>query len=546
MASSTEYRHNRRENADIQQQDDSITVNSVDRATNDSVKETPLPWDMLLVLLAVRLSEPINATLILPFAYQMVADFNVAKSPKDIAFYASLLFASFSVCQTLTVMYWARLSDRIGRRPVLVVGLVGYLVSFLLFGVSRSFTWALVARCINGLLAGNVAVIKSVMAEISDDTNRPRMMALIPLMWNVGSVAGAAVGGIFADPVHQYPNLFGSSKIFRTFPYLLPCLIGCSVTVFGLTMAVFKLKETLVKEPALIEHVSSSATRQSSPSSPSLATETTHLIQEDTRKPVELKQPHQRTVGELLTPTVIRTMATNTVMGLGIAMSEQAYPIFAASDPVDGGLGFASRGIGFSLAIAGVTVLYLQLVTYPRLEHKYGALSCYRTGQKFLIPAYLAMPFLSLLAAGANKAVVGYANEAEPLPWASLRECILWLLLVLVMLAKTTGAVLAFTSVNLLTANLAPSRAELGFMNGLQQVALCGTRVVGPIVAGGAFSWSIKHSLPYPFNSHLVWVLCAVMTAISLQMSSKIPESVNTFLAGQSSRDIDDNAETEA
>ncbi|KAJ2799908.1 hypothetical protein H4R20_004256 [Coemansia guatemalensis] len=494
---------------------------------------------MLLVLLAVRLSEPINATLILPFVYQMVADFNVAKSPKDIAFYASLLFASFSICQTLTVMYWARLSDRIGRRPVLMVGLVGYLVSFLLFGVARSFTWALVARCINGLLAGNVAVIKSVMAEIADDTNRPRMMALIPLMWNVGSVAGAAVGGIFADPVHQYPNLFGNSQIFRTFPYLLPCLIGCSVTVFGLVMAIFKLKETLVKEPALIRPVSSSATRQSSSPSPSpLATETTHLIQDDTHPPVELKQPQQRTVRELLTPTVIRTMSTNAVMSLGIAMSEQAYPIFAASDPVDGGLGFASRGVGFSLAIAGVAVLYLQLVTYPRLEHKYGALSCYRTGQKFLIPAYLAMPFLSLLAAGANKAIVGQANEMEILHWTplSLQECALWLLLVLVMLLRTTGTVLAFTSVNLLTANLAPTRAELGFMNGLQQVALCSTRVVGPIVAGATFSWSIKHSLPYPFNSHLVWVLCAVLTAVSLQMSFKIPESVNTFLAGQNNR----------
>ncbi|KAJ2806892.1 hypothetical protein H4R20_001512 [Coemansia guatemalensis] len=406
--------------------------------------------------------------------------------------------------------------------------------------MARSFTWALVARCINGLLAGNVAVIKSVMAEIADDTNRARMMALIPLMWNVGSVAGAAVGGIFADPVHQYPNLFGNSKIFRTFPYLLPCLIGCSVTVFGLVMAVFKLKETLVKEPAPIRPVSPEVTRQSSSSSPSpLATETTHLIQDDTHESVGLQQSQQRTVRELLTPTVIRTMIANAVMSLGMAMSEQAYPIFAASDPVDGGLGFASRGVGFSLAIAGVAVLYLQLVTYPRLEHKYGALSCYRTGQKLLIPAYLALPFLSLLAAEANKFNIGYTDGMKTIPWISLslKECALWLLLVFLTLLRTTGTVLAFTSVNLLIANLAPTRAELGFMNGLQQVALCGTHVVGPIVAGATFSWSIKHSLPYPFNSHLVWVLCAALTAVSLQMSFKIPESVNTFLAGQNNRD---------
>ncbi|PIA12866.1 MFS general substrate transporter [Coemansia reversa NRRL 1564] len=530
-------RQNRRESEDSQQQDDYAADTSTDIVSDSPVKETPLPWDMLLVLLPVRLSEPVNATLILPFVYQMVADFNVAKSTKDIAFYAGILFASFSICQTFTVMYWGRLSDRIGRRPVMVVGLVGYLVSFLLFGVAKSFTWAFVARSINGLLAGNVAVMKSIMAEISDDTNRPRMMALIPLTWNVGSVAGAAVGGIFADPVHQYPGLFGNSKIFRIFPYLLPCLIGCSVTVFGLVMAIFKLKETLVKEPTLDKIASPGVTQQSS----SIATESTHLIQEDTYTSVEPNKSQQRTVRELLTPVVIRTMATNAVVCLGISMAEQVYPIFAASDPVDGGLGFASRSIGISLAIAGVAVLYLQLVTYPRLERKYGALNCYRTGQKFLIPAYLAMPFLSFLATNADKTIVGHDNEIEALSWFSLplQESALWILLVVVMLLRTTGTVLAFTSINILTVNLAPTKADLGFMNGLQQVALCVTRVAGPIAAGSVFSWSIKHTFPYPFNSHFVWVLCAALTVMSLQMTSKIPESVNTFLPGQ------DNSTTE-
>ncbi|KAJ2067306.1 hypothetical protein GGI16_009668, partial [Coemansia sp. S142-1] len=156
----------------------------------------------------------------------MIEGFNIAESPKDIAFYASLLFTSFAIAQTLTIMYWSRLSDRIGRRPVLLMGLSGNLVSFLLFSVSTSFYMALGARSLNGLLAGNVAVIKSVLAEISDDTNRARMMALLPLVWNVGSVTGSAIGGIFADPARMFPGVFGGIKIFIMFPYLLPCLIG--------------------------------------------------------------------------------------------------------------------------------------------------------------------------------------------------------------------------------------------------------------------------------------------------------------------------------
>ncbi|KAJ2500408.1 hypothetical protein GGH96_002736 [Coemansia sp. RSA 1972] len=503
---------------------DEPVVSTGNSGRRDDVKETPLPWNKLSVLLAVRLSEPVNATLILPF---MVADFNVAKSPKDIAFYASLLAAAFPVCQMMTIMYWSRLSDRIGRRPVLMVGLFGYLVSFLMFGVCRSFYWALFARCINGLLAGNVAVIKSVFAEISDDTNRPRMMALLPLMWNVGSIGGAAIGGIFADPTRQYPRIFGHMEIFRVFPYLLPCLIGCSITVFGLVMGIFKMEETLVREPA-----SRTMDTRMSPISPSSSTST--LATESTQLLTESAQPKQRSMRELLTPTVVRVMATNVVMGLGVAMSDQAYPIFAASDLSDGGLGFAARGIGFSLAVSGVAVIYLQLVAYPKLERKYGALDCYQRGQKLLIPVYLAIPFLSLLTSRLEESID--ASTLAPSSHA-LGEYTLWLLLVLLLLARTTGTVLAFTSINLLAVNLAPSKSDLGFMNGAQQLAMTTTRIAGPIMAGVIWTWSIKHSLPYPLNSHMVWVLCAALTALSLRMSHKIPKSVNTFAAGNTKRD---------
>ncbi|KAJ2279549.1 hypothetical protein EV176_001454 [Coemansia sp. RSA 451] len=205
----------------------------------------------------------------LRFANQQVEGFDIVKSPEDVPFYAGLLLMSYSLCQAIPSMYWGVLSDRIGRRPALLIGLAGDLATFVLFGLSKSFTWAIVTRSLNGMFAGNSAVVKSVVAEISDDTNRPRMMALLPLMWNLGSVGGAAIGGIFADPTHQYPRIFGHMEIFRMFPYLLPCLIGCSITVFGLVMGIFKMEETLVREPA-----SRTMDIRMSPTSPSSSTST--------------------------------------------------------------------------------------------------------------------------------------------------------------------------------------------------------------------------------------------------------------------------------
>ncbi|KAJ2689808.1 hypothetical protein H4R19_006471, partial [Coemansia spiralis] len=112
----------------------------------EQVGDTPLPWAQLIVLLAVRLSEPVNFSLIQPFVFQMVEGFDVVKSPQDVSVYSAVLFMSFSICQALTSMYWGSLSDRIGRRPTLLLCTTGNLVTFVLFGLSKSFTWALVTR----------------------------------------------------------------------------------------------------------------------------------------------------------------------------------------------------------------------------------------------------------------------------------------------------------------------------------------------------------------------------------------------------------------
>ena len=85
------------------------------------------------------------------------------------------------------MLQWGRASDRIGRKPVLLGGLLGLTLSMIGFGLSRQF-WALVlARCAVGALNGNIGVIKSMMAEITDPTNRARGFSFLPMTWAVGS-----------------------------------------------------------------------------------------------------------------------------------------------------------------------------------------------------------------------------------------------------------------------------------------------------------------------------------------------------------------------
>ena len=88
------------------------------------------------------------------------------------------------------MLQWGRASDRIGRKPVLLGGLLGLTLSMVGFGLARDY-WALVlARCAEGALNGNIGVIKSIMGELTDETNVARAFAWQPLPWSTGATIG--------------------------------------------------------------------------------------------------------------------------------------------------------------------------------------------------------------------------------------------------------------------------------------------------------------------------------------------------------------------
>ena len=93
----------------------------------------------------------------------------------------------FFLSQTFSILQWGRLSDRIGRKPVLLAGTFGLALSLLCFGLSQSFPAFVVSRSLAGLLNGNIGVLKSMMGEITDDTNVAQGFAFLPVIWSTGS-----------------------------------------------------------------------------------------------------------------------------------------------------------------------------------------------------------------------------------------------------------------------------------------------------------------------------------------------------------------------
>ena len=91
---------------------------------------------------------------IFPYSYYMILSFKITADDRQIAIYAGMVTSAFAFAEFSTGIVWGKLSDRVGRKPVLLSGLAGTLLSMLVFGFAPSLPVALVGRALGGLLNG--------------------------------------------------------------------------------------------------------------------------------------------------------------------------------------------------------------------------------------------------------------------------------------------------------------------------------------------------------------------------------------------------------
>jgi MFS transporter, DHA1 family, tetracycline resistance protein len=121
-----------------------------------------------------------------------------AASPQQV----TLLLATFSLCQLFTAPLWGRLSDRVGRRPVLMASMLASALAYLWFGAASALWMLFAARALAGACAGNIAAAQAYIADITMPENRAKGMGLIGAAFGLGFIIGPALGGFLAgnDP----------------------------------------------------------------------------------------------------------------------------------------------------------------------------------------------------------------------------------------------------------------------------------------------------------------------------------------------------------
>lgn len=122
-----------------------------------------------------------------------------------------LLVAMHPAMQFLFGPIWGRLSDRIGRRPILLLGLVGSGLSYLLFGLATNLTWLFASRIMQGIAGANIPVAQAYIADSTDLENRTRGMGLVGAAFGLGFIAGPAIGGVLVNFGYAAPGFFAAA-----------------------------------------------------------------------------------------------------------------------------------------------------------------------------------------------------------------------------------------------------------------------------------------------------------------------------------------------
>ena len=111
------------------------------------------------------------------------------------ALQTGLLLSAYSLMQFLFSPFWGRLSDRLGRRPILLFCLVGEGLSYLLFAWARSLEWLFAARVLAGFFGASLSTASAYISDITPKHERSKGMALIGAAFGLGFVVGPALGG---------------------------------------------------------------------------------------------------------------------------------------------------------------------------------------------------------------------------------------------------------------------------------------------------------------------------------------------------------------
>tara|TARA_Y100000766_G_scaffold284652_1_gene304065 strand:+ start:36319 stop:37683 length:1365 start_codon:yes stop_codon:yes gene_type:complete len=436
-----------------------VTRTSIDRSTGKGA---------LVVLFLVTMIDMIGFGIVIPFLTYLVEDLTPESQVANIGLWVGLLMTSYSVAQFLFAPLWGSLSDRIGRRPVLMIGLVGNTVFFTLFGLANTLVIAFVARFMAGVFNGNLAVARAYIGDVSSPQELATRMGLIGAAFGLGFTFGPFIGGELSNPAERWDFFRGT--LFETHPYLLPCFVASLLSLFSLAVAYRSLPESLPVGQRTIS--------EPQPWTSSMA----HMM--------------KNSVSMLKSQNISLIIWVSMLFTFGFTIMHAVFILYTEMDPVNGGLAFSEADNGRIFAMIGISGIFTQAVLIGPLSRRFGSrrllsVACVLTGIGLVLVPY---------------------TQAENA----------WIQILLVAFLISVGnGIFQPSSSSFLTRVAKANGYELGVVMGAQESLGAFARILGPFTGG--LVWTLTVSRAWPFDYHTAFHLCGIVMLCAALLALRIP-----------------------
>ncbi|MEJ8404346.1 MFS transporter [Brevundimonas vesicularis] len=363
-----------------------------------------------------------------------------AQSLKAEAWQITLMFSAYSLGQFFAEPFWGRLSDRIGRKPVLLMTLIANAMGYLMLAFVPNIWLAIAVRLFTGLGAGNISTVQGYVADVTPPEQRAGRMGLIGAAFGLGFIVGPGLGGLLTQP--QLGRL----------GYQLPIFLAAALAAVAAVGVVVFLRESRAKaDPA-------------APRPAFLA---------------GLKDARDNAV-------VSRVLVVTLIYMAGFSAMESVFGLWSESR-----YQWGAREVGLSFMIVGIVSTLNQGFFAGRLARRFGESRVLAIGM-LLFGTSLVLQVLAPVAwFPATRLELGALTIPVVQGW----------IIPIVMAIGACGMSLAMPNISAMISRASPPDRQ-GAMLGLNMASSSVARIFGPMIAGALFS-GLGHDWPFVIGALL-------------------------------------------
>ena len=413
------------------------------------------------ILFLVVFIDLVGFTLVIPFLTYFVQDLATLQgfteaSNRDV--WVGIVLAAYTFGQFLFTPILGSLSDKMGRRPIIMFGLLSNTVFFIAFGLATSLWFALIVRFLAGAGNGNIAVARAYIGDVSTSSQLKGRMGMIGAAFGLGFTIGPFLGGVLSDPYTNFGGFF-ATQWWESHPYFLPCLFAGILSAISCLLAIKMLPESLPEESRTVS------------------------------KENPFRQMLRNLVGVRdLSPSVRTLINVNAIFLVAFTIMHTTFILFTAIPVGDGGLGYEAIDNGYIFFFVGLVGVFVQ-----------GGFMRSKLAQRL---DSQKMMMIGILVCGLG---IGWIPYLEPDPFV--------LVLVPMALIALGNGLFQPTQNTLLTLEAKNASLDLGRVMGAQEGYGALARIIGPIV--GAFVWAETIDNTGKMDYHTVFRLSCLLAFIA-------------------------------